>query len=65
VTCDTYLTHTYPIGMLMRFIPVREDPDSFFDNSRIFIHDDTHDIHDANLKSSPAAEVTGASKQEV
>jgi hypothetical protein len=51
--------------MLMRFIPVREDPDSFFDNSRIFIHDDTHDIHDANLKSSPAAEVTGASKQEV
>jgi len=25
-----------PIGVLMRFIPVKEDPNSFFDNSRIF-----------------------------
>jgi hypothetical protein len=25
-----------PIGVLMRYIPVKEDPNSFFDNSRIF-----------------------------
>jgi len=25
-----------PIGVLMRFIPVKEDPNTFFDNSRIF-----------------------------
>jgi magnesium-transporting ATPase (P-type) len=25
-----------PVGVLMRYIPVKEDPNSFFDNSRIF-----------------------------
>jgi hypothetical protein len=25
-----------PVGVLMRYIPVKEDPNSFFDNSRVF-----------------------------
>mmetsp|Transcript_25668 Transcript_25668/g.55526 ORF Transcript_25668/g.55526 Transcript_25668/m.55526 type:complete len:1103 (+) Transcript_25668:105-3413(+) len=29
-----------PIGVLMRFIPVKEDPNSFFDNSRVFVSSD-------------------------